>query len=105
MKRLEEIGLCPKCDFPISMFKTSNYKRFAKCDGCGISYALPKAGSISNSALTCIESKYPILIVEKKGQKAFFWTDRPCFTCIKSGKCQSIKELIAEFTELKVYGY
>ncbi len=105
MKRLTEIGFCPKCDFPISIFKTSNYKRFAMCDGCGISYPLPKAGSINNSAMNCPSSKYPILIVEKKEQKAYFWADKPCFTCSKSDKCQPIKDLILEFTELKVYGY
>jgi len=105
MRKIEEIGTCPGCGCSISSFKTGNYKRFAKCEVCDMSYALPKSGSLSNSALICPQSKFPILIVEKKDQKAYFWADGPCFSCIEFDRCSPIKELIEEFTELKVYGY
>lgn len=105
MKKLDEIGTCPNCDCSIAIFKTNNYKRFAKCEVCGLSYALPKAGSINNSALLCPRSGLPLLIVEKKEHKAYFWTDQACFNCIEYDKCETIKELISEFTELQVYGY
>ncbi|MFX1277699.1 MAG: hypothetical protein ACFFAH_08120 [Promethearchaeota archaeon] len=105
MRKIEEIGECPNCDCSIFIYKTSNYKRFAKCEICGFSYPLPKKGSISNSALLCPERKVPILIVEKHEQKVYFWTDQPCFTCIKSDNCEKIKEIMDEFKELRVYGY
>jgi len=105
MKKIEEIGECPNCDCSLYIYKTSNYKRFAKCEICGYSYPLPKSGVISNSAMLCPQKRVPILIVEKKDRKAYFWTDSPCFTCIKADNCELINELIAEFEELKVYGY
>ena len=105
MRKLDEIGICPNCDCTISTFKTQNYKRFAKCEICGLSYALPKRGSINNSALICPRNKFPILIIEKKDHKAYFWTEQPCFSCIKYDKCETVKELITEFEELQVYGY
>ena len=105
MRKIEEIGMCPNCDCSIYIYKTNNYKRFAKCEICGYSYALPKKGTLSSSALICPSKNVPILIVEKEGQKAYFWTDRPCFTCLNMDNCERIKELIAEFKELKVYGY
>ena len=49
--------------------------------------------------------EFPILIVDRKEQKAYFWADQPCFNCIAFDKCQPIKDLIAEFKELEVYGY
>jgi len=70
-----------------------------------MSYALPKRGSISNSALICPQTNIPVLIIEKLNQKAYFWADRPCFDCIKCDKCTVIKDLIDEFTALEVYGY
>ena len=105
MRKLDEIGSCPKCSCSITTFKTNSYKRFAKCEVCGLSYALPKRGSISNSALICSKNKFPILIIERQNQPAYFWTDGPCFSCVKFDKCDEIKELKLEFTELKVYGY
>lgn len=105
MRKINEIGICPNCDCTLSIFKTQNYKRFVKCEICGLSYALPKRGSISNSALICQKHNFPILIIEKKDQKAYFWTDQPCFSCVKYDKCEQVKELIAEFKELEVYGY
>ena len=105
MKKLEEIGICPNCDCSLSIYKTKNYKRFVKCDICGNSYPLPKSGKISNSALLCPKKKLPILIVDKLNQKAYFWTDSPCFTCLNFDKCNEVKGLVSEFKELKVYGY
>ena len=105
MKKMAEIGTCPNCDCTISIFKTQNYKRFAKCEICGLSYALPKRGTISNSALTCPRSEFPVLIIEKKDQRAYFWADQPCFSCVGYDKCERVKELITEFKELEVYGY
>ncbi len=105
MRKIEEIGTCPNCDCSIFMYKTNNYKRFAKCDICGFSYALPKRGTISNSALLCPERKVPLLIIEKKDQKAYFWTDGPCFSCVRFDNCINVKDLIIEFEDLKVYGY
>ena len=105
MRKIEEIGICPNCNCSISIFKTNNYKRFAKCEICGLSYALPKRGTISNSALVCPTRELPILIVEKKDQKAYFWVDGPCFSCVDVDKCQKINELMKEFGDLKVYGY
>ena len=105
MKKIEEIGECPNCDCSIYIFKTSNYKRFAKCEICGFSYPLPKSGKISNSAMQCPDKRVPILIVEKKDHKAYFWAEGPCFTCINTDRCEPIKELIGEFEALKVYGY
>jgi len=105
MRKLDEIGECPKCQCSISIYKTNNYKRFAKCENCGQSYALPKRGSLSNSALICPRNKFPILIIEKRDQKAYFWSDQPCFSCVSYDKCEEIKELVSEFKELEVYGY
>jgi len=105
MRELEELGICPKCGCSIISYKTSNYKRFAKCEECGLSYPLPKRGKISISALDCPLGKFPILIIEKKNHKAYFWTDKPCFTCTAIDNCVPIKELIQEFTEMEVYGY
>ena len=105
MRKLDEIGNCPNCDCTISIYKTQNYKRFAKCEICGMSYALPKRGSISNSALICPQNNFPLLIIDRKDQRAYFWTDGPCFNCVHYDKCETVKELITEFTELQVYGY
>ena len=105
MRKIEEIGVCPNCDCSICIFKTNSYKRFAKCEICGLSYALPKRGSISNSALECPNSKIPILIVEKNDAKAYFWADKPCFSCLRFDSCKAIKLLTEEFKELEVYGY
>lgn len=105
MRKIEEIGICPNCDCSISIYKTNNYKRFAKCEICGLSYALPKRGSISNSALVCPLRELPILIIEKTDQKAYFWADGPCFSCVEFDKCENIIELEKEFKELNVYGY
>ena len=107
MRKLDEIGICPNqnCQCSISTYKTQNYKRFAKCDACGISYALPKRGSISNSALVCPRSSFPILIIDKNNQPAYFWTDQPCFSCVAYDKCKDVNSLIAEFKQLQVYGY
>ncbi|MCK4381940.1 MAG: hypothetical protein KAW66_01475 [Candidatus Lokiarchaeota archaeon] len=105
MKKIEEIGTCPQCECSLNIYKTNNYKRFVKCDICGTSYPLPKRGKISNSALDCPKSKFPLLIVEKPNQPAYFWSDCPCFTCIDYESCSIVKELILEFKELQVYGY
>jgi len=105
MKKIEEIGICPNCECSLSIFKTNNYKRFVKCEICDLSYPLPKRGKISSSALICPKSNFPLLIVERPNQKAYFWTEQPCFTCIESDRCNQLKELIMEFKELKVYGY
>lgn len=105
MKKLEEIGICPKCNCSLIMYKTSNYKRFVKCDICNTSYPLPKRGKISISALECPKNQFPLLIVERPHQPAYFWADQPCFSCIEFDRCPVIKELKSEFTELKVYGY
>ena len=85
------IGICPSCDCTISTFKTNNYKRFAKCEICGLFYALPKRGSISNSALLRPRTKFPLLIVEKKDHKAYFWTDQHCFSCVKYDQCKFLQ--------------
>ena len=105
MRKVEEIGTCPNCECSIIMFKTNSYKRFAKCEICGLSYALPKRGSIQYSALKCPESLLPILIIDRKDQKAYFWTDKPCFSCVQYDKCVLIRDLIKEFEEMEVYGY
>jgi hypothetical protein len=105
MRKIDEIGICPNCSCSISIYKTKNYKRFAKCEVCGISYALPKRGFINNSAMICPKSKFPILIIDRKNQPAYFWSDQPCFSCVQFDKCENIKELISEFKELSVYGY
>jgi len=105
MRKLDEIGICPNCDCSLSIFKTQNYKRFVKCEICDFSYALPKRGSIDNSALICPKNKVPILIINKKNQKAYFWTEQPCFSCVKYDKCELIQDLISEFEELEVHGY
>jgi len=105
MKKIEEIGICPNCSCSILIYKTRNYKRFAKCEICGLSYPIPKKGTISNSALVCPKNNLPILIVDKTGQKAYFWVDSPCFSCTEFDKCTPVNELVNEFTELKVYGY
>ncbi|MFX1411172.1 MAG: hypothetical protein ACFFA6_12535 [Promethearchaeota archaeon] len=102
---MEEIGACPHCECSITIYKTQSYKRFAKCEVCGVSYPLPKRGKLNNSALKCSKNGFPILIVEKINQPAYFWSDQPCFTCVNYDTCQEIKELIFEFKELKVYGY
>ena len=105
MRKIDEIGICPNCDCTISTFKTQNYKRFAKCEICGLSYALPKRGAICNSALICSRNSFPILIIDKQNRPAYFWTDQPCFSCVLYDKCEPIRGLITEFKELKVYGY
>ncbi|TXT58884.1 MAG: hypothetical protein BAJALOKI1v1_1530003 [Promethearchaeota archaeon] len=107
MKKIEEIGECPKCGCALIMYRTSNKKRFAKCDcdECQTSYAVPKWGKIHSSALLCPVHNFPILIVQKSGTKAYFWTDRPCFTCTNYDKCEPIQSLEKEFTELEVYGF
>lgn len=105
MKKLREIGTCPKCQCSITIYKTSSYKRFAKCEMCITSYSLPKQGAISTSALECPRTHFPILIIERPHQPAYFWTDRPCFNCVEFDRCIILGELKAEFKELKVYGY
>lgn len=105
MRKLQEAGICPKCHCSLTIFKTNNYKRFVKCEICGISYPLPKRGSISTSALECPQTGFPVLIIDRKDQKAYFWSDQPCFNCIKYDSCEIIRNLISEFKELKVYGY
>ena len=105
MKQLEEIGNCPNCECSLIIYKTNNYKRFVKCDVCELSYPLPKRGKISNSALKCPKNGFPVLIIEKTHQKAYFWSDQPCFSCIAFDKCTTIQELTAEFREMQVYGY
>ena len=70
-----------------------------------MSYSLPKRGTISNSAINCPRSGFPILIVEKEQHKAYFWTDQPCFSCVAFDKCSAIEELVNELKQLEVYGY
>ncbi|MFX1419602.1 MAG: hypothetical protein ACFE9N_11840 [Promethearchaeota archaeon] len=70
-----------------------------------MSYALPKRGTISNSALICPKNSLPLLIIDRKNQQAYFWTDQPCFSCVQYDKCERVKDIISEFKELKVYGY
>jgi ssDNA-binding Zn-finger/Zn-ribbon topoisomerase 1 len=105
MKKLEEIGECVKCQCSLSIFKTNNYKRFVKCEACGLSYPLPKRGTLSISALNCPKSGFPVLIVSRRDEKAYFWADQPCFSCIAYDSCEVVRSLITEFTELEVYGY
>ncbi|MBD3195373.1 MAG: hypothetical protein GF317_09975 [Candidatus Lokiarchaeota archaeon] len=105
MREIEEIGDCPKCECSIMMYKTSSYKRFAKCEICGNSYPLPKRGNIEETGKKCPVRSFPLLLVQKGNRKAYFWTDRPCFTCQYIDKCKVVKELQEEFKDLKVYGY
>jgi ssDNA-binding Zn-finger/Zn-ribbon topoisomerase 1 len=105
MRKLDEIGECPTCGSSLEIFKTSNYKRFVKCEHCELSYALPKRGKLNNSALECPKNQFPLLIVERDSQPAYFWSDQPCFSCIDFDRCVVIKSLVEEFKELKVYGY
>jgi ssDNA-binding Zn-finger/Zn-ribbon topoisomerase 1 len=104
MRKLEA-GECPKCHCSLIIYKSKNYKRYVKCEVCGISYPLPKRGSIMSSALECPKSGFPVLIIDKKDNPAYFWSDQPCFNCIQYDNCEIIKSLILEFKELKVYGY
>ena len=102
----DEIGICPNCESSLVMYKTNNYKRFIRCEICGVSYPLPKRGKLSNSALICPLGEFPVFIVERQNNMpAYFWSDQPCFSCIKFDSCSIIKELVAEFKELSVYGY
>jgi len=105
MRKIEEIGTCPHCSCSILLYKSQSYKRFVKCEICGYSYPIPKSGKIHNSMMVCPKRDLPILIIEKSNQKAYFWVDAPCFSCVNYDKCTLIQELIQEFTELKVYGY
>lgn len=105
MRQYDEIDTCPKCGSSLIFYKTKNYKRYVKCDHCKIAYALPKKGSLSNSALKCPERNFPILLVDRDHQKTYFWTDRPCFTCRLIDNCKPVKELIEEFEGLEVHGY
>ncbi|MBY9007894.1 MAG: hypothetical protein KGD63_14225 [Candidatus Lokiarchaeota archaeon] len=105
MKKSEELGLCPNCNCSIILHKTLNYKRYAKCEICGNSYPLPNQGRIDNSALICPQRKFPILIIEIKDKKAYFWVDNPCYDCEKYNNCEPVQELIKEFIKMEVYGY
>jgi len=105
MRKLEEIGECVNCQCSLNIYKTNNYKRFVKCEVCGLSYPLPKRGSLSTSALTCPKRGFPVLIVSRKDQKSYFWADQPCFNCIAFDSCEVVQALIAEFKELEVNGY
>ncbi|MFX1273624.1 MAG: hypothetical protein ACFFBP_13630 [Promethearchaeota archaeon] len=105
MKKLVEIGTCPKCQCSIYIYKTNQHKRFAKCEGCETSYPLPKRGSLSISALICPLRSFPILIVDKQGNTSYFWADQPCFSCINYDNCKPVNELIEEFIELEVHRY
>lgn len=105
MRQLEEIGICPQCQCSLFMYKTNNHKRFAKCEICGYSFALPKRGKISNSTLICEKKQLSVLLVTRPKHKAYFWTDSPCFTCSNQDKCEVVNGLISEFEENEVYGY
>lgn len=108
MRKIIFIGECPKCGTDeLNLYKTKAYKRFVKCESetCKFSYAVPKAGKIENTTLLCPNTKVPILLVLKKDKTSYFWTDRPCFTCIDYTQCSEVNCLINEFKELKVNGY
>jgi ssDNA-binding Zn-finger/Zn-ribbon topoisomerase 1 len=105
MRRQEELGTCPNCSCALLLYKSQNYKRFVKCEICGYSYPIPKSGKIHNSAVECSKKDLPVLVIENPHQKAYFWVDGPCFSCVSYDKCSLIKDLIHEFTALKVYGY
>ena len=106
MRQIKELGDCPKCGCTLWIYKTKQYKRFVKCEICGLSYPLPKAGKISNSALECERYKVPLLIVEKNKNKPYYWSQTPCFDCVKHDKCENVKMLDEEFKdeqEIEVY--
>ncbi len=105
MKKIEEIGTCPICESILFLYKTSNYKRFVKCEACGISYPVPKRGKIEISGLNCPKSNMPLLIIEKKEGKSYFWAAEPCFNCLTRSSCESVQLLIKEFEELNIHGY
>ncbi len=104
MREIEDLGWSPKYGFLIINCKTNSYKRSVKCDVCEISYFLPKRRIISNSVVVCAKTKFPILIVEKRNSKVYFWSDRPCYTCTGIRNCGSIKTLKEEFAALEVHG-
>ena len=107
------------------MYKTKQYKRYAKCDNpdCpgvngnngGLSFPLPKRGRIIPTALLCPITLSPILTVaksthSKRMHKAYWWTAKgPCFTCkyfqSKALPCKPIKELKVEFATDELYGW
>jgi ssDNA-binding Zn-finger/Zn-ribbon topoisomerase 1 len=114
MKIIDYTGECPECGEVLNIIKTNQFKRYAQCDNpdCNISYGLPKKGKITRSGYCCPETQFPILIIEQVGKNigtAYFWTDKPCFTCrkfdSKSDACNETKELIEEFTENGEYGF
>ncbi|MGQ4873688.1 MAG: hypothetical protein ACP6IY_06380 [Promethearchaeia archaeon] len=108
MRLIRELGECPNCGCSIQLYKTNSHKRFAKCEYCGLSYGLPKRGRLYNSGLTCPLSLLPILIIEPIGANknpSYFFTDQPCFNCVKSSKCRLIKELKEEFSEYEEFGF
>ncbi|MFX0142289.1 MAG: hypothetical protein ACFFDN_52100 [Candidatus Hodarchaeota archaeon] len=43
--------------------------------------------------------------MEKPDNKAYFWADGPCFSCMRVDSCEPVKTLTSEFKELKVYGF
>ena len=103
MRVLFEIGECP-CGLSIMAFKTSNHKRFAKCEDCGFFYSLPKAGSIEHSGLKCPKTNIPVLIIKPSNhsrikKKAYLWAEGPCFTCTEQDKCEVHKDMLEEFIE------
>ena len=55
--------------------------------------------------MKCHTTKHPIFIIEKKDMKAYFWAEKPCFTCKEFDKCEEIESLKEEFIGLEVYGY
>ncbi len=78
----------------INVFKTNNYKRFARCEDleeCDFSYGLPKRGKIYRTGVYCpgrcsSNNKekenspgygIPILVIEKTDSRPYFWTDIP----------------------------
>ena len=110
MRELKEIGECPKCGCSIIMFKTNQYKRFAKCEECGYSYPLPKRGTISNTGELCELSKVPLMVIEnaknsRNKNGSYFWAHQPCFNCMNLDKCEIIKELEEEFKEFEEFGF
>lgn len=102
------IGDCPTCGDNLYVFLTNSHKRLAKCinEHCPkqTAYGLPHAGALDPMDAVCPQSQLPIIrvtpklflqkgFIKKQTRQAYYFTNKPCFTCPANSKCPALLEL------------
>ena len=100
MKKIREVGDCPKCGDSLILYSGNTGSRFVLCNNkeCNLSYPIPHSGIVEATGAVCPQLNLPVLFVNRPSHKSkYCWVREPCFACRKASSCREYQELVDEY--------